>query len=504
MASTQSNIGTGYTQAITEDFGGIARQSVQDFEAKKERDYLNQERKYQKDLQLEDRYGIVDEDYILPDTEFRTLNDTTTELMSQYRDMHWDTFEKLKQNPNDDNLKKKLGKINGSVKQMGMAHKKMVALGDEFITLLKEDKLSGVDEDNYRERLEAYDEGRIKGKVDENANMQILFYDKKGKLQEVVPYNELIKGTPTKRVDVDVELDGLTQRIGSTQETYKEGNYIRERSVFGQQQQEMTRDWIDANLGTDEKSLEQNEPLADLLNQATGGSSKKRENFTEGDRVFVKNWLFNQVKGRYSTKESMKADPNAIAAANRAAAAAGKTGVLSMDLVNVGTTIDDAPSMSPEGNVQFSIGGKDGIAVDAAKTDRRVDTIEMTSDKKIIFKGQDKEKIKGIQDTRDKDEQDVVDEFNSKSDMDTAPLTIEDVFKTTDVNGNVTFYRSVPITIDAETVINKLANRFKVGNQTGLQKALYEKVAEKWGEQAATEMFSNKAKKLDAFGNEIK
>lgn len=472
-------IGTNPTQAITEDFGGIAQQGVSMLNAKKQREAAKLEAKRLRDQEFEDRYGINEDDYILDDTEFRTVNDATTEAVSQYRDRYYDIYQQLKEDPNNLELKKRLGNVTNSVKRMRSSHDKIKQIGEDYLAKLEADGISGVDEERWRNILEATDEGNLKIKLDENDNMQYMFYDRKGELVEVMPYNELIKGSLTDKVDLDAELDGLVGRIGTDSIDVVSGGFIKSMNQFGADQQRFVNDWIDSYLGTDDRSLEENPVLADLLNQATGGSSKKRDNFTEQDRQRVKQYLIQQTKDRFNEEIKLKqlTQPRATSAAD----------LKKLKPQDIELAFDGgAPTRDSDGNFVFTV--SKNVAIDPTKSDRKIDTIKGDKDGNIIVEGMDTIKIKGVQ--PDDTVESVAEREGVEVDF------IEELLSS---DGKVQYIKKVPFSTSDSKTINKIGNMFGVSNELGLRNVLYQNMVDVLGKEEADKQLGEKfAKKAQS------
>lgn len=473
MANGASNIGLRPTQAVTTDFGNIMNQGLDRLAQNEEKARLEQERQDQKNKEFEDRYGIDESLYTIEDTEFRTVNDATTEALAMFRDRNYEIFKQLKENPNDIDLKKRLGSITNSVKRMRASHDKIKQVGEEYLARLEADQLSGVDEEAWRERLEATDEGRIKINADENDNLQILFYGKNGKLEDVLPYKDLIQGSLIDKVDLDTELDGLVKRIGTDKIDVVSGGFIKSLNQFGPDQSRFVREWIDSYLGTDEKSLETNPVLADLLNQATGGSSKKRSNFTEQDRQQVRDYLIQQTKDRFNEEISLK--QLSVPSQSRPTAAELKQPKPS----DINLSFDGGvPQLDAQGRFVFTI-AKD-IPIDPTKSDRKIDAIHAAPDGSLSVAGEDRIKIKGVQ------EDDTVESVAEREGVE--PSMVEQLLGD---DGSVQYFKRVPFSTDDMSadqktkVINKVGNIFGVEDELGLRNVLYQDMIAKYGQETA-------------------
>ncbi len=480
MAEGQSNIGTNPTTAANVDFGGIMNQGLDRLVQNKERDRLAAEREAKRNQEFEDRYGINEDDYVLEDTEFRTVNDTATEAVSMYRDRYYDVYTQLKADPNNIQLKKRLGKISNSVKSLSASNNKIKEIGEQYVAMMEEDKISGVDEDKWREVLEATEDGRVKVSMDEDDNMQYMFYNKDGKLQDVMAFKELIGGTLTEKVDLDESLDALVDSIGTDQIDQVTGRFITSSNVFGADQKRFVNDFIDSYVGTDAKSLENNPVLADLLNQATGGSSKKKSNFTEQERQFVKNFLLQQTKDRYDETVKLKErqQPRAVSAADRKQPKAADINIAFQG---------SAPKRDADGNFVFTIAKP--VAVDPTKSDRKIDTIKADAQGNLTVTGEDRVKVKGVQD-------DSVETVADREGV--QPSMIEELLSS---DGSVQYFKRVPFSAnstDDSALINKIGNMFGVEDELGLRNILYQDMVSKFGQEVADRLVAEPAPQRQA------
>jgi hypothetical protein len=467
MARQASSIGLRPTQAVTEDFGGIMERGLDRLARNKETARLEAERAEAKSAAFEEKFGIDESQFVLDDTEFRDVNDAATEAVSLYRDRMWEVKTQLKNDPNNDVLKKRLGKIGNSVKRLGAANNKIKELGDQFVTMLENDEISGVDEERIQNMLESVERGDIKIHMDENDDMSFLFYDEDKKLQNVSSFGDIMKESPTKRIDLDTDLEAFVGTIGRDKIDSVTGRFIKGSDVFGADQQRFTNDFIDSYLGVDAKSLKRNDALADLLNQATGGSSKKKTDFSEDERQFVKNWLNQQVKDRFDETISLKERPQPRAVS---AAEAKKPRAVDINIAFQGSR----PRRDSEGNFVFTIARP--IAVDPTKSDRKIDTIKSDQQGNIIVEGEDRVKVKGVQD-------DSVESVAEREGVETS--MIEELLTS---DGSVQYYKRIPFSAnsrDDSALINKVGNMFGVEDELGLRNILYQDMVEKFGQEVA-------------------
>lgn len=476
MAGEASNIGLRPTTAPSVNFGDIMNQGLNRLERNQERQRLEEERKRQRDIEFEERYGIDEDLFVMEDTEFRTVNDATTEAVSLYRDRYYDIYKQLKSDPNNVDLKKRLGAVQNSVKRMKASHEKIKAVGEEYLEKLANDQISGVDEDRWRERLEATDEGRVKVRLDENDNMQYLFYNKDGRLEDVMAYKELIGDSLYDRVDLDTELDGLVKRVGTDQIDVVQGGFIKSMNQFGADQQRFVNQWIDSYLGTDQKSLDTNPILADILNQATGGSSKKRTGFTEEERQFAKQYLLQQTKDRFNEEIKLR---QMSTASSRPSAAELKQPRPSD--INIGFQ-GSQPQVDDQGRFVFTIAKN--IAIDPTKSDRKIDEIRADKKGNIWVSGEDRVKVKDVPENA------TVESVAKKEDV---PKSM--VEQLLDGDGKITYYVRRRFTTKDSKTINKVGNIFGVEDELGLRNILYQDMVNKFGKDVADQIIAAQEEK---------
>lgn len=460
------------TQPIQTDFGNIAARGVQQVQQAQQLEEQKKEREYQKMLDLEDRYGIPEEDFSLPDTEFRTLDDITTEITSQARDRYYDVFKKLQKDPQNPELKKQLGRLKGSIGQVRATHEKFMALGEDYLAKLEADKISGVDEDDLMEKLQAVESGRYKLRFDDNDRIQVLTYDSEGKLSDTLNYKELINRNAIEKIEVDETLDKFMERIGEDNLTVAENGRLVTSNVFGARQEQAAINQINSLVGTNEASLKKNDAMADLLYQATNGAVKKRENFTEKERTQVKDWLLENVRGRYDTKTTMAGDPVALANMRLQESRNTRSEKLpSIDKIKVGID-DQGGALMRDDKVVLNYAG--GIQLDPTGQGAVYDEIRINNRGQFELLGDKKVKLKGIQATENITEEEAAEKIGVDSRM---------ITKVNNGNGTYTYYKSEPVVTKSEQDISKFANIIGVEDIDGLRNALNQKVTEKFGKE---------------------
>jgi len=387
------------------------------------------------------------------------------EGVSLFRDKLYENKKALKNDPNNDELKKGRGKLENSVKYLKAANEKIAALGKSYTEMLAKDEISGVDEEEFTDLLESAERGDIKVHLDGGNNMSFLHYkdDKNGnsKLFSANSIEELMKKNPIKRVDVDTKLDDFVKTIGRDKIDEVSGMFIKGSDVFGKPQEDFANNYIDGILGTGEDTLQTNDTLADLLNQATNGSSKKKKDFTQEERVQIKDWLINKIKGRFNEEKSLQSRPIQQQQTKTAA----EKNMPIADDVNMSFSGDDFQS-DAKGNVVFT--SRKNIVVSAAKSDMAIDTFKLGSDgQTMIASGEDRIKVKGVQ---GESEQDV-------ADREGVPLNR---IKMELMGGNnaVQFYKIEKFSTEemseeeATRLLNKIGNMMNVNDSRGLRQIL--------------------------------
>lgn len=444
------------TQAVQTNFGDIVQQGVANYQRAQALEDQRQQAEYERQLEFEDRYGIDESLFQLEDTEFRTVNDATTEALAQARDRYYDVYKALQKDPTSVELKKRLGKIRNFVTTMGASHNKMLELGQSYLQKVQEGGISGVDEDTWRQQLEAYDEGRIRVMMDADDNPQFVFYNKDGQLENAVKYTELLRGNLLDKVDIRSEVSELVKGLGGYKQDTPDGMYIRTNEGFGVEARNAANQWIDAQMDDDAV-------MADLLNQVTG--AKKKEGFTEEDYNAVRNYLQTEIEGRYTRSETLKPD-TAKTARLRAAQAQSRAddkrpSAADISMVASGNT----PTINQDGTVGFSIAKS--VPVDPnKKLSREVGGMRQRPDGSIVLTALDKIKIKGVQGANKQEE--ALEEAQKEQ----PELTLADIFMQRDENNEVTYYLRDPVEIDSRTepeTVSRFANIIGLGNEKGLR-----------------------------------
>lgn len=444
------------TQATQTNFGDIVQRGVAGVQRAQALEDQRREREQQRQLEFEDRYGIPEELFQLEDTEFRTVNDATTEALSIARDRYYDVYKALQKDPTNIDLKKRLGKIKNFVTTMGQSHQKMMDMGQNYLQKVQEGSISGVDEDNWREQLEAYDEGRVRVMMDADDNPQFVFYGKDGQIQNAVKYTELLRGNLLDKVDIRGEVSELVKGLGGYKQDTPDGMYIRTNESYGVPQRQAAAQWVDAQL-------EDDATMADMLNQVTG--SKKREGFTAEEYQAVRDYLNAEIEGRYVQKETLKPD-TAKTARFKAAESRGRQDLKQPQASDISiSSRGDQPQINPDGTVSFSIAKAVGIDPNK-KLSRQVGGIKQKPDGSIVLTALDQRKIKGVQ-GRGKE-----DEALEEAQKDKPELTLADIFMQEDENNQVTYYVREPVEIDSRTepdAVNRFANIIGLTNERGLR-----------------------------------
>ncbi len=467
------------TQAVTTDFGSIMERGLNRAARNRAEQRLVEDREEAKKKRFRDEFGIPEEEFMLEDTEFRSINDVSTEAVGQYRDLYYDTYKQLEKDPNNIDLQKKLGNIRNSVKKMKATHGKFVEMGEKGLKMLSEGKMSGVDEKDWQAKIEAYDEGRVKVRVDDRGDMQMVFYGKDGSIQDVASYKDLANWNVASAVDIDSELDALVKRIGTDTFDENTGRFIRTENLYGDKQRAFVNQWVDAYLGTDEESLENNDVLADLLYQATNGQVSKKTGITEDERQMVRQYLLEQAEGRYDQEVKLKERPYAP----QRGGSGGRRGD-GQAIISVATD-NERPEIDNQGNFVFSL--NEPRILTAAKSDVRIQSLKGTADGRITLVGEDRQKVKGNP--------------NSPEEAaEVANVSPENIFAEKGSNGVVTYYTREPFEVtykegdgennqEAKRLINAFASQTGFRNENGLRNGMYNAFLEQYGKEVADRYF---------------
>ena len=464
------------TQAITEDFGGMAQQGAAMLNQQKLQQEAKADRDYQKKLDFEDRYGLDESLLQMGDTEFRTVNDVTTEAVSTFRDRYYDVYKQLEQDPTNLELKKRLSKIKSSVTNMKQSHEKIRAIGEDYLAKIEAGEISGVDEEEWKAILEATDKGRVKVNMDDSDNMQLLFYDKDGKLDRVMNHKELINGSLIKAFDTDTEVNELVKGLGGFTSDSKEGMYIRTQNLYGAKQKQTVDKWV-------EGKLQDKDNFADLLYQATG--EKKKEGFTDSDKAIVKSFVNDQVKGRYDESDTVKADGAKIAAQRNAINQANKQ-EYSVDKLNVAVD-DQEGALMRDNKMILSYAG--GVQLDPTGQGAIYDEVRVNRNGQIELWGQKKIKRKDIQAGTAEGDAELA-AAQKRAEASTQYI----VEPSGSGNNTYTFYENVSDSTKDERDISKYANLMQVGDIKGLQDVIDKKMTKRWGAEHVADFYAGKIK----------
>lgn len=302
--TARTNIGVRPTSAPNVDFGAIAQRNVQNALAqdqiRKQEELARQERINK----MAEEFELQPEDFVLDSHKFRNTGDAATEAISQLRDLYYKNMKMLRSNPESFEVKQRLDNIRQSVKKIRMENDKFVEASQKGLKMIEEDKMSGVSEDDWATAAESHVKGRLRIKIDPSTiAMKTLVYDENGQIANVIPFDDAVRLNPVEKIDIPTTLDTMVDTIGRTLEQERVGMDITSVDEFGQRQEEFVSREVDAMLGTDEKSLQNNEVLADLGHQFFGW---KQRNFTPGQRNMIRDELKSRIKGRYDEKYMLK------------------------------------------------------------------------------------------------------------------------------------------------------------------------------------------------------
>jgi hypothetical protein len=385
MAENTSIIGSAPTQAIQTDFGDIMNQSLSRADTlrreKKAEDEVLRKEKLAQTEKFRDTYGFDEDLMVLQDSEFRTLNDATTQTMHKLRDRYYDVFKQLEQTPNDLEGKKRLGKITSSIKNIRQSYEKMQLMGEDYKKKLAEGKLSGVHEKKWQEILEATDQGTLNIQLDKNDNLQFMFYDKPDKdgnatLGKVMSYKELIQGSLYDKVDIAENIDGIVKSFGENITASIEGGFAVTESELGETNKEIASDMI---MG----QLEDDAVMADILNQMEG--SMQETDFTDEQRLKVHDEMMKRVEARFGKKvqkQQLRDDRTS----------ADKTKISYEDNIGLAKDSVTGQPVTVDGSVGFVL--QQGVQLDAADKYAKVDEVFINpSSGALSYRGQQKRKV---------------------------------------------------------------------------------------------------------------
>lgn len=482
-------VGTAPTQGITEDFGGIVQQGMNQLIAGDERRRQREKERQEQLAEMEEKYGLPEDMLYLDTTEFRSVNDASTEAMSQYRDRYYEVYKMLQNDPSNLMLKKRLQSIKGGVMQLKSVHEKMKAMGEKYLEAVANDQVSEVHAEQWREALEAYDEGRIRVHLNDKDIVQVATYDKEGNITGVKDFRELINDDLIARNDIPKELDAMVKRIGTKQEEVPvmiDGKrYLRKQNVFGAEQRLSASREIDAYLQNDEV-------VADLYQQLVDKSSRKTSGFTEQERLEVKAELMGMLEGRYQQETSLSADPYGVQEQRARDARALKAMGDDEKKPNIKPAVGDnsQPATDGQGNFIFSL--TEPTMIDPTKTQTRISSIKATADGQITLVGQEQVKQKGDP-LKSEVEAGLVTDANGRQ------MSWEDILLNEEKNTSVTYYKKQPFTLspsdpDYSQKLNSFAAMSGYEDVDQLRDAIYRSFVERFGKEAADKYFNEEAK----------
>lgn len=454
MAVTQT------TQASGTNFGDIVQRGVAGVQRAQAMEDARREREYQRQLEFEDRYGLPEELLTLEDSGLRTVDDVTTEAMSQARDRYYKVYKELQKDPTNVDLKKRLARIKSTVGTLGMNHQKMVELGQKYVEMLANDQVSGVDEEDIRQMISGYDRGDVKVHFDENDQLEYLFYDENGQLVNRKKYTELARRDITPKMNVDQEVNELVKGLGGFEKDTPDGIYIRTTKGYGVPQIEAANQWIDAQMEDESR-------MADLLYQATNGEVVKREGFTEEDRNAVTEYLQTAIKGRFTESDTLK--PDTAKAARYRVNSQGATGGEKGEIrITAAQDSDGQPLIDQKNNVEFNVsrrtssGAYEPIEIKTDNSDIFISTIKRDYQGRLVAEGNQRVKMSGTYDSREKAEQAAQAKYGSF-----LGHVVED-------KQSGSYYAVIPYEESDETLINTLGNQLGLGGYTEMRDKLDE------------------------------
>lgn len=441
------------TQATQTNFGDIVQRGVSNYQRAQAFEDQRRQAEIDRQNEFEDRYGLDESLFQLEDTEFRTVNDATTEALAQARDRYYDVYKALQKDPTNVDLKKRLGKIRNFVTTIGASHEKMAAMGEEYLKKVQEGTISGVDEENWREQIEAYDNGRIRVMMDADDNAQFVFYGDDGQIKNAVKYTELLRGNLLDKVDIRSEVSELVKGLGGYEKDTPDGMYIRTQKGYGIDQRNAANQWIDAQL-------EDEATMADLLNQVDG--SKKREGFTEDEYNKVRQYLQTEIEGRYVQSETMKPDQAKITQ-YRVNNSGTQTALKGNVRLSPSKDADNQPLIDANNNVEFSVsrrnstGAYEPIEIKTDNSDIFISTVKRDYEGRLYVEGSQRVKMEGSYKSPEEARKAANSQYSG----------LRRIIEDKDKRGS--YYAIIDYNSSDETLINNLANQTNFGDYEGLR-----------------------------------
>lgn len=271
-------------------WGGLKAKRNAEAQARRE------QRKKEADDEFKNKYNIDPDKYTIDPSEFRNADVVGREAMSQVRDQLYETRNKLKEDPNNVELQKQWDKLNASAKYLQQGHQKYIDLGKEMLKKEEANGISGLDS-KWRERLEAYDAGRIKVRI-ENGEIMYDFFDEDGKFKEAIQYRDLVQGTIRDKVDLNKETTEFLSLIGAVKYDEDTGGFVKSIDTWGEEQDAQSERIVDA-------VLESKDYRDDVLFQA--GLIDDSDHFDDNTKdKLARMYLKDYVKGAYEQTTSLK------------------------------------------------------------------------------------------------------------------------------------------------------------------------------------------------------
>lgn len=464
----QTNIGVRPTTAPNVDFGAIAERQVQNAVAADQRRKQDELARQERINKMAEEFELPAEDFVLDSHKFRNTGDAATEAISELRDLYYKNMKMLRANPESFEVKQRLNNIRQSVKKIRMENDKFVEASQKGLKMIEEDKMSGVSEDDWATAAESHVKGRLRIKIDPSTlAMKTLVYDQNGQIANVIPFDDAVRLNPVEKIDVSKKLDEMTESIGRSLEQSRVGMDIASVDEFGPEQEEFLNMEVDALIGDDEKSLQNNDVLADLGHQFFGW---KQRNFTSGQRNMIRDELKARIKGRYDEKYMLKGSTSRDRS--------GGSGSEENKPRIFAATANGKPAIDKKGNFLFNL-DKDyeveyqgePLIVTNLKGSRK-GTLTLTG----FIKRKKREETKGSKSQ--------VTSFRQVKERTPDGLVIYELIPTEltyDKGENEPAIRQA---------VNTLGGYMRLGNEDGMRNAMYQSFISQFGQEAANRYFS--------------
>ena len=256
--------------------------------------------KAEKEKAFEEEYKIDDNKFKIEESEFRTPQDVGMEAMELYRDAIYDTKEQLRQDPNNVELKKKMGRLNNGVDVLKSSYESVLKVEDAIEKKIADGTLSKVDENRWSTFLDSYRNGRVKPVMNDEGAIAYVVYDEEGNRAETIPFKKLISDTVLyDKVDINKNLSEMATHLGKEVYDKASGGFVNTFDEWGVKQETQASSLVDTFLNNDAVT-------ADLYQQLIDKDSDQRDNFSQEQKDELKEVLMGRLKRAYDTKKEKK------------------------------------------------------------------------------------------------------------------------------------------------------------------------------------------------------